>query len=105
MIQGLGGMPEISFELRDKDGNLKSKSRKIETWYGYTHLIQENAQGKKIVKQTLDWYGRLVNYLVWNEKGKKIFHHKFKYGKEGEQIEFDALNKKFFFLDRKIDKK
>ena len=94
MINGFGGCPEISFELRDSKGNLKQKSRKVEKWYGYTHLIQEDAKGKLRSKIVYDWYGRPVEQIAWDEKGKKILHHKTKYDKEGNPIEVDKIRKK-----------
>jgi hypothetical protein len=98
MISGLGNFPELSFELRDKDGNLKQKSRKIEKWYGYTHIVQEDAKGKLLSKLVYDWFGRLVEHIVWNEEHKKVLHYKVKYDKEGNATNIDKLH-------RKIDKK
>jgi hypothetical protein len=105
MINGLGGAPDVFYELRDKDGNLKQRSRKEETWYLYTHYIQEDAKGNKLGKLVYDWYGRLKEQIVWDEKGKKTLHLVFKYDKEGNSKQINKLEKRSFFLFRKKDKK
>jgi hypothetical protein len=77
--------PFMSYEHRDKDGNLISKGHQFLRRGGKLHTVHENDKGKKLKEIVQDVKtGNLIEEISYDEKGKTLAH--FKYEKDENDL-------------------
>ena len=74
---------EMSYEIRDINGNIRIKGYHKPDFWGNDHYIQVDGKGRKMTETFFQLDGETVETIRWDPKtGKKISHIKER--KEGE---------------------